>query len=91
MLRLFLLLLQVYFSSDLLTGWFLVIFNLVNEVRAVILCQTRGLSSSVALLMGPLPGAWENWNSDILLLINPCSSHCSRRPLGWQFQGGLCV
>lgn len=33
MLRLFLLLVRVYFCSDLLTGWSLVIFNLVNEVR----------------------------------------------------------
>lgn len=57
MLRLFLSLVQVYFSSDLLTGCSLVIFNLVNGVRAVILCQTRGLSGSVAFLMGPLPGA----------------------------------
>lgn len=57
MVRLFLLLVRVYFSSDLLTGWFLVIFNLVNEVRAVFLCQTRGLSSLVALLLGPLRGA----------------------------------
>lgn len=33
MLRRFLLLVRLYFSSDLLTGWSLVIFNLVNEVR----------------------------------------------------------
>lgn len=36
-LRLFLLLVLVYFSSDLLTGWYLVVFNFVSGVRAVIL------------------------------------------------------
>lgn len=75
-------LLQLWFINRLVSCHF--------QSWAVILCQTRGLSSLVALLMGPLPGAWKNWNSEVLL-VNPCISYHFKRPLGWQFQGGLCV